>query len=160
MIEPGRLQLFGAARWCGITHSASPPDNLPGYLLAYLAYRGDWIGRDTMVGLFWPDRGESVALHNLRVNVHRVRRLFTNWSLPDALETEPRRLRLTLPTDVAQFRAAIGCDDWPAAAELQRELLLSALSYRGFPLLQEWAQVERQALLHLWRGAAIKAALQ
>ena len=160
MIVPGRLQLFGAARWCGTTHSVSLPDNLPGYLVAYLAYRGDWIGRDTMVGLLWPDRGESVALHNLRANVHRVRRLLTNWSLPDALETEPRRLRLTLPTDVAEFRAIIGRGDWPAAAELQREPLLAALSYRGFPLLDEWAQVERQALLHVWRGAAMKAAMQ
>ena len=160
MPVPGRLQLFGVARWCGTAQPATLPDNLPGYLLAYLAYRGDWIGRDTLIGLFWPDRGESVALHNLRANLHRVRRLLGNWSMPDALDTEPRRLRLTLPTDVAQFRAVIGRGDWPAAAELQREPLLSALSYRGFPLLQEWAQVERQALLHVWRGAAMKAALQ
>ena len=160
MPVPARLQLFGVARWCGTAQPTTLPDNLPGYLLAYLAYRGDWIGRDTLVGLFWPDQGESVALHNLRTNLHRVRRLLGDWSMPDALDTEPRRLRLTLPTDVAEFRAVIGRGDWPAAAELQREPLLSALSYRGFPLLEEWAQVERQALLHVWRGAAMKAAIQ
>ncbi|MBC7729101.1 MAG: AAA family ATPase, partial [Microbacteriaceae bacterium] len=160
MPVPGRLQLFGVARWCGTAQPTTLPDNLPGYLLAYLAYRGDWIGRDTLVGLFWPDRGDSVALHNLRTNLHRVRQLLSDWSLPDALDTEPRRLRLTLPPDVAEFRAAIGRGDWPAAADLQREPLLSALSYRGFPLLEEWAQVERQALQHVWRGAAMKAAMQ
>ncbi len=156
----GRLQLFGVARWCGGARPSALPDNLPGYLLAYLAYRSDWIGRDTLIGLFWPDRGESVALHNLRTNLHRVRRLLSDWSVPDALAAEPRRLRLTLPTDVAEFRAVIGRGDWPAAAELQREPLLAALSYQGFPLLEEWAQIERQALLRVWRGSAMKAAMQ
>src|SRR6478672_5759174 len=157
---PGRLELFGVARWRADSRSASLPDSLPGYLVAYLAYRGDWVGRESLVELFWPDRQESEALHNLRSNLHRVRRLLADWSLAQSLETEPRRMRLSLPTDVAAFRAAIGRGDWPAAAALQREPFLSALSYRGFPVLEEWAQMERIALGNVWRSAALKAAMQ
>ena len=160
MPEQGQLLLFGMAHWRTAAQSISLPDSLPGYLLGYLAYRGDWIGRDTLLGLCWPDRGESAAQHNLRANLHRVRRLLGSWSMPHALEAEPGRLRLTLPTDVAAFRAAVGAGDWSAAAELQREPLSTTLTYRGFPLLEEWARVERAALLAVWRGSAIKAALQ
>ena len=133
----GRLELFGVARWQAESGSATLPDNLPGYLVAYLAYRGDWVGRESLVDLFWPDRQEAEALHNLRSNLHRVRRLLAHWSLTQCLETEPRRMRLGLPTDVAAFRAAIGRGDWAAAAAMQREPLLSALSYKGFPVLEE-----------------------
>ncbi len=157
---PGRLELFGVARWQADSRSANLPDSLPGYLVAYLAYRGDWVGRESLVELFWPDRQESEALHNLRSNLHRVRRLLADWSLAQSLETEPRRMRLSLPTDVAAFRAAIGRGDWPAAAEMQREPFLSALSYKGFPVLEEWAQMERTALGNVWRSAALKAAMQ
>jgi DNA-binding SARP family transcriptional activator/tetratricopeptide (TPR) repeat protein len=156
----GRLELFGVARWQADSRSGTLPDNLPGYLVAYLAYRGDWVGRESLVELFWPDRQEAEALHNLRSNLHRVRRLLADWSLAQSLQTEPRRMRLSLPTDVAAFRAAIGRGDWPAAAEMQREPLLSALSYKGFPVLEEWAQMERNALGNVWRSAALKAATQ
>jgi hypothetical protein len=43
---------------------------------------------------------------------------------------------------------------------MQREPFLSALSYRGFPVLEEWAQMERTALGNVWRSAALKAAIQ
>src|SRR4029453_6465992 len=150
-----RLQLFGVARWQADGRSGHLPDNLPGYLVAYLAYRGDWVGRESLVELFWPDRQEAEALHNLRSNLHRVRRLLADWSLAHSLETEPRRMRLSVRTDVAAFRAAIGRGDWAAAAELQREPLLCALSYKGFPVLEEWAQMERNALGNVWRSAAL-----
>src|SRR4030095_10159882 len=97
---------------------------------------------------------------NLRSNLHRVRRLLADWSLAHSLETEPRRMRLSVRTDVAAFRAALGRGDWAAAAELQREPLLCALSYKGFPVLEEWAQMERNALGNVWRSAALKAATQ
>jgi DNA-binding SARP family transcriptional activator len=156
----GRLELFGVARWQADTRSQTLPDNLPGYLVAYLAYRGDWVGRESLVGLFWPDRLEAEALHNLRSNLHRVRRLLAEGSMAHSLETEPRRMRLSVTTDVADFRAAIGRGDWSAAAAMQGEPLLSALSFRGFPVLEEWAQMERHALVNVWRSAALKAASQ
>lgn len=45
MPEPGRLQLLGLAHWRSTAQSIPLPDGIPGYLLGYLAYRGDWVGR-------------------------------------------------------------------------------------------------------------------
>lgn len=153
----GRLQLFGVARAGG---EKELPDTLPGYLLAYLAYRADWVARDTLTGLFWPDRRETDALHNLRANLHRVRRLLAPWSLAASFDSQTGRVRLLLPTDTAEFRRELGRGDWSRAVELQHGPLLSSLSFRGFPLLEEWARVEREALAAAWRDAAMKCALQ
>src|SRR4051812_48604198 len=142
-----RLQLFGTPCWqlAGVRHDV--PDSLPGYLIAYLAYRGDWLARDAVTGLLWPDRGEAAAQHNLRANLHRVRTLLVAWQLGDALQAERHRVRLTVATDVAAFRHALGGGDWDAATRLHREPLLSALSFRGFGLLDAWARSEREALV-------------
>lgn len=134
------------------------PDSLPGYLVAYLAYRGDWVSREALCGLFWPDRADGEAQHNLRANLHRVRSLLLGWHQGDALQSERRRVRVDLPTDVALFRAALGRADWSAAAALHGEPLLSVLTFRGFPLLEEWARSERQSLAEAWRDATLKAA--
>jgi DNA-binding SARP family transcriptional activator len=155
-----RLQLFGVACWCDGQRSVDLPDALPGYLLAYLALRADWVGRDALVGLFWPERSDRDALHNLRANLHRVRTLLAACGAADALQAEPRRVRLALPTDVAAFRLAVGGGDWPRAVELHAAPLLAQWSYRGFPLAAEWARVERAALAGAWRDAALKAAQQ
>ncbi len=56
-------------------------DNQPRVLLAgqvaqflgYLAYHGNWVRRDEVIYLFWPDQEESVARRNLRKLLHRAR---------------------------------------------------------------------------------------
>ncbi len=156
----GRLQLFGQACWITSQRSVELPDNLPGYLIAYLACRGDWVERETLVALFWPDRMESEALHNLRANLHRARKLLGDWSADQALESQPRRVRIAVPTDIAKFRAAIGRGAWASAALLHPRTLLRPWSFRGFALVEEWAGVERAALDAAWRSAALRAAEQ
>jgi DNA-binding SARP family transcriptional activator/tetratricopeptide (TPR) repeat protein len=156
--EP-ELRLFGAPHWSaggGARHDL--PDNLPGYLVAYLAYRADWVGRDALAGLFWPDRADDEAQHNLRANLHRARTLLGGWARDAALQSERRRVRIDLPSDVGAFRAALGRGDWAAAHALHGQTLLSALSFRGFALLDEWARTERLALADAWRDATLKAA--
>ena len=152
------LQLFGGAHWSGDGAAADLPDNLPGYLLAYLAYRGDWVARDTLAALLWPERPDSEARHNLRANLYRVRALLAGWSAAPALDAQKQRVRLTLPTDVAAFRFAIGRADWQRAVELRRGSLFGSCTFRGVPLLDEWARVERNALDDAWREATLAAA--
>ena len=41
--------------------------------LAYLVTRGDWVPRDELVFLFWPDRVDAVGRRNLRKPLHRAR---------------------------------------------------------------------------------------
>ena len=153
----GRLHLFGTAHW----RCAGPvelQDNLPGWLVAYLAYGGDWFGRDTLAALCWPDRSEHEAQHNLRANLHRARALANAAGFGERLESERRRVRLRVDTDVVAFRVAVGRGDWAQAVSLQPEPLLTSLSFRGFALLEAWARGEREALAEAWRGAALRNA--
>jgi predicted ATPase/DNA-binding SARP family transcriptional activator/Tfp pilus assembly protein PilF len=131
---------------------------LPGYLLVYLAHRGDWITREALATTFWPERTEEAALHNLRANLHRVRRLLAEWDQDASLLTEVRRVRLDLPTDVAAFLGARARKDWVTAAEARGDAFLATLSFRGLPSAEEWAVEERRVLAGLWRDAALKAA--
>jgi DNA-binding SARP family transcriptional activator/tetratricopeptide (TPR) repeat protein len=134
------------------------PDSAPGYLLAYLAARADWVRREEVATLMWPDAAESAALHNLRVNLNRLRPLLSTCGVDDALVAEQRRLRVTLPSDVAALRVAHAAGDWPAVAAIPRGGFLASLTFRAFPVLGEWARAERQRLVELWRNALLRAA--
>ena len=154
----GRLHLFGTAHWHGVERRELQ-DSLPGWLIAYLAYGGDWFARDALAALCWPDRPESEAQHNLRANLHRVRALATACGFGDRLEAERRRVRLRVDTDVAAFRRAVGRADWAEAVALQPEPLITSLSFRGFALLEAWLHGERAALDTAWCDAVLRNAL-
>ncbi len=156
-----QLQLFGTA--CIVSAGLRVhdlPDSLPGYLVAYLAWRGDWLSRESLAGLLWPDRADADAQRNLRVNLHRVRGVLDSLGIATGFEADRRRVRLQVATDVAAFLHALGRADWQRATELQPAALLHTFSFRGFPLLQAWALQEREALGGAWQAAALKCALQ
>ena len=156
-----QLQLFGAPRLASAGRPLHDlPDSLPGYLLAYLAWRGDWLSRESLAGLLWPERADADAQRNLRVNLHRVRALLESLGVQGAFEADRRRVRLRLDTDVAAFQQALGRADWPQATRLHSAPLLDTFSFRGFPLLEALAEQERDALAGAWQAAALKCALQ
>lgn len=49
------------------------PNILPGWIVAFLAVQGDWVARERLLALLWPDAASADAQHSLRVNLHRVR---------------------------------------------------------------------------------------
>lgn len=128
----------------------------PTYLLIYLACQGEWVSRESLAGLLWPDSPEEEARHNLRVNLHRAKNL--GWA--EGMEVERERVRLAMDTDVAQFRAALGQADWGAAVRLHRRPFLHGFPLQDLPILEEWAGLERQALLEAWQNAAQRYAEQ
>ena len=128
----------------------------PAQLLVYLGYRGEWVSREALAGLFWPESPEEEARHNLRVNLHRAKAL--PWS--EGLEVERERVRLCVETDVAQFREALGRGDWQAAAKLHRRPFLQDFPLQDLPPLEDWASLERQALLEAWKSAVQRHALE
>ncbi|MBT9490187.1 MAG: AAA family ATPase [Rubrivivax sp.] len=122
------------------------PSNVPGHLLAYLALRADWVTREALAGLFWPDRPEPEAQHNLRVNLHRMKKLLDSWGLAERLHGELRRVRVALHCDVHLLQQAAGRGDADGVRALHRQPLLSGMALAGFPAVQEWLAVERAAL--------------
>ena len=147
------LQLLGPSpAWHDAQGSHPLPNTLPGWTIAFLAVHGDWVSRDRLLTLLWPDSAAAEAQHNLRVDLHRVRSVLADWGLRDALETERRRVRLIVPTDIASSR---GADD-AAATPNDPGALLASMVFDGFPALKEWAALERAARAAAWRDDLLR----
>src|SRR5262245_49368409 len=153
-----RLLLLGTPQLVRGEGVHALPDSLPGYLVALLAHRNDWVPREQLATLLWPDATEEEAQRNLRVNLNRLRPHLRTWGIEDAFLAERRRLRLSLPTDTSDQRAALAAGDWFHAADLPRGAFLHGLSFRAFAVLGEWARAERDELLARWREAILAAA--
>lgn len=121
---------------------------------AYLAHRDDWVGRDELLALFWPDAAESTARHNLSQLVYHCRR--QPWF--EGLEAERTRLRWRVTSDLQLFRAAIGAGAWHDALELYRGALLEGLPAGVAPSVEAWLESERESLQVAWREAVLQVA--
>jgi len=121
---------------------------------AYLAHRDDWVGRDELLALFWPEHDESAARHNLNQLVYHCRR--QPWF--EGLETERTRLRWQVASDLQLFRAAIGAGAWSDALALYGGTLLEGLPAGTAPPFEAWLDGERETLQGAWRGATLQVA--
>jgi predicted ATPase/DNA-binding SARP family transcriptional activator len=118
-------------------------------LLAYLAYSGDWVGREHLAFLFWPDITPPDARKNLRHLLSRVRSLeFAQ------LESNDEQLRWRVETDVAQFQQALGQGDWEKAIGLYKGRLLEGLEPE-LPDYEDWLRQEQEHLHNAFREAAL-----
>jgi len=153
-----RLLLLGTPRLVRGEGVYALPDSLPGYLVAFLAHRNDWVPREHLATMLWPEAAEEEAQRNLRVNLNRLRPYLRTWGIEDTFVAERRRLRLSLATDTSDQRAALATGDWFRAADLPRGQFLHGLSFRAFAVLGEWARAERDELLARWREAILAAA--
>ena len=96
------LCLLGPMRWQTDSLQAQPlPVVLPAALLLVLARHGHWMSRAELAALFWPDHGGASAALNLRVNLHKARRLLARLGIDEPIQVERRRLRWAPPTDLA-----------------------------------------------------------
>lgn len=153
-----QLQLFGPpALWvAGQRHSL--PASAPTWLLAALGLAGDWLSREQLQLLFWPDAPAADAQRQLRVTLHRSRQLLQAVGAEDALVAERTRLRLALGCDVAQFHQALARGDWAAVCQLHQQPLLGGQTLRGFAELDDWLARQRESLQAAWRAAALREA--
>ena len=120
--------------------------------LVYLAYQGTWVSREVLAALFWPESDDNSARHNLRMMLSRARQF--PWAKD--LEAEPSRLRWQIKTDVQAFREAVGQGQWQKAASLHQTPLLESWRLPDMIGLEEWLELEREALLSSWREAVLK----
>ncbi|MBK8865395.1 MAG: AAA family ATPase [Betaproteobacteria bacterium] len=96
------LCLLGPMRWQTDSLQAQPlPVVLPAALLLVLARHGHWMSRAELAALFWPDHSDASAALNLRVNLHKARRLLARLGIDEPIQVERRRLRWAPPTDLA-----------------------------------------------------------
>ena len=76
------LCLLGPMRWQTDSLQAQPlPVVLPAALLLVLARHGHWMSRAELAALFWPDHSDASAALNLRVNLHKARRLLARLGI-------------------------------------------------------------------------------
>ncbi len=121
---------------------------------AFLAHRDDWVGRDELLALFWPDEAETTARHNLSQLVYHCRR--QPWF--DGLEAERTRLRWQIASDVQLFRTAIGAGAWHDALGHYGGALLEGVPAGGAPDFDAWLETERESLQVAWREAVLQVA--
>ena len=120
-------------------------------LLSYLAYQGDWVGRDRLAFLFWPDTDSANARQNLRGLIQRLRTL----SFDPEIESTPHQLRWEVQTDVAEYRAAVAEGDRERAASALHGSLLAGLEGDGTGEFEEWLEIERERLHADWRAVVL-----
>lgn len=128
----------------------------PALLLLYLACRGDWVGRETLAFLFWPDTDDKAARRNLRQMFFRCRG--REWAA--RLEVQPQRARLDIPTDLMRFRHAIGEGAWQTALDRYSGRLLDGVDVAAAPGFEARLGHERERLHASWRHAALATALE
>jgi hypothetical protein len=107
--------------------------------------------------LFWPDRPSTEALHNLRVNLHRVRGQLADWGQAGCLRSERQRLTLGVPTDLTRLHETLLDADAQALAGMAPWRLLEGFRIPGFEAFQAWVDDERRRLIRQWALAAERA---
>jgi len=96
----------------------SIPNDKRGALLVYLALQEDWVSRDELAFVFWPDNDTKTAKANLRQVLRRTK------SLPfaETIESEGSNLRFQAATDVDKFKSLSSSGDVVAATESYNEV--------------------------------------
>jgi len=159
------LQLFGSPQWHAAAAGAGAPRpvpaTVPGCLLVYLAAQaegqGAWLDRERLSVFFWPERTAAEGLHNLRVNLHRLRGLLAAWGQADALQTERTRVRLALPTDLARLPAVLAGHDAQALVGLRPAGWLQGFRLGGFGDFWTWSAQEHARWQEAWLFACERA---
>jgi tetratricopeptide (TPR) repeat protein len=119
----------------------------PRALLTLLACRPGWWTREALAAVLRPDAPDADALRYLRQLVHRARHLQVV-----AIEVDGDRLRWSVPTDVARFRAAAAAGD-RVALSVPVEAFLAGWRPPN-AAFAHWADAERLDLLRVRRRLA------
>lgn len=151
---PPQLTLFGEVLLNTPTGSYALRGGKGAALLVYLAYRGGWVRRESLLALLWPETPEKQARANLRQLLVKLRRS----PHVGGLEVTASGVRWPVTTDVAAFRGALDEDDFTAAADLYAGPLLAEFDAAGSGDFGEWLAGERDGLFFAFRSAALARA--
>ncbi|KWX69366.1 hypothetical protein AMQ84_30700 [Paenibacillus riograndensis] len=125
--------------------------------------RGQWILKDTIVDLVWPDFKPEKAVTNLHTTVYHIRKLLKTWGMNVLVEFSQERYRLTyedVSFDVEDFLR--GWRGTPVETDQEwasRDKVLSL--YRGDYLDEhhyDWAEPKRKELQTAYVQMALRSA--
>ncbi|MBX3144016.1 MAG: tetratricopeptide repeat protein [Trueperaceae bacterium] len=151
---PPFLVTFGLPRLLNGAVELTLPGNRPASLLLYAACRRDWVSRDELTLLYWPEKEEASARHALRQLVYRARSF--EWA--EGLEVSGDALRWIVDSDRAEFADALSSGDWLRLVDSYRGAFLNGVRVPDAPGFEQWLELERSQLLRDYLGAAVKAA--
>ncbi len=147
------VQLLGIAKVNLESHSVPFVSDKRYLLLAFLAFKHDWVSRDQLANLFWADTDSVSARKNLRHLLSRTRSL-------DFAQLEGQDdVRWLVQTDVALFQHHLGAGDWEQAIAVYQGNLLSGLTSDVIEF-EDWLQQESETLQTAYREAALNYAKQ
>ena len=152
---PNRLSLLGPVCLTGVDGPSmrrAVQQRRLALLALIAASPGQWISRDRLLGLLWPDREEHSARHLLADSLYVLRRTLGD----DAIVASGESLRLSpdLVCDVVEFRTALAEERWSDALQLYRGDFLEGFLVRNAVDFDLWAMAERDRLRTLATGAA------
>lgn len=122
------LHLLESPHWTTADRRWDLPHTLPAWTIALLAVQRQWVSREHLCTVLWPEAAARQAQHNLRVNLYRVRGLLDGWGLGAALEVERTRVRLPLATDLQMLHQLLAAAPAGAPAGAGRSTMASAAS--------------------------------
>lgn len=123
-------------------------------LLAYLASNRDYVRRDTLLGLFWPESDEEHARHALRQSLYTLRRSLGPRVLASRGDEELTIDVDHLECDVTAFEQAVRDGRAEAAVALYKGDLLEGFFLSDAPEFEKWLDGRRTTL----RNRAAEAA--
>lgn len=127
-------------------------------LLAYLAANRDFVRRDTLLGLFWPESDEEHARHALRQSLYTLRRSLGPSVLASRGDEELGIDCDRLECDVGLFEAAVRNGEAEAALELYKGDLLEGFFLSDAAEFEKWLDGRRTTLRHQAAEAAWRMA--
>ena len=131
------------------------PADRRGGLLCFLAFSGEWVSREQLSGLFWPDTDQGSARRNLRQLLSRTKRLDGT----EGLELTTEMVRWQVVSDLSLFREALAGNDWLLALERYYGEFLHGFTVDDSIGFDSWLSLEREQLRSVYREAALRGAI-
>ncbi len=120
-------------------------------LLAVLAVRsGQWVPRDELAALLWPEHANADARRNLRHVIFKARAL----AGVKGIEATEHALRWNISTDLSAFDAALAEGRLLEAVANRRGALLAGIDDPANAALGDWLATERSRFDARWQQAA------
>jgi len=150
-VQP-RLLLLGRPELLGSETALAFVPERRYQLLALLAtHSGQWVSRDRLAAMLWPERTNAEARRNLRHVVFKARDI-----APD-LQASDHALCWDVATDLRAFDSLRGTGHLAQAIALRRGVLLEGLDDAANPVFTEWLCGERLRFDARWRQASLDA---